>query len=275
MSHSFKQLIATLLDPRTWQGAGVYAAILCVIAVIVSRAVRIIADRTLSRERPRHLDRAVVQFLAQVAQVAVWITVVMVFLHIVPPLQKLGTALLAGVSVASVVIGLAAQNTLSNVIAGFSLVLYRPFEVDDVLTIAGPGGPAIVGVIERLSLGYTILRTLDDRRIVVPNNLIASQVSVSSNHARLRSMAIIPLILFDAKRVGEIKAALIAAANRAPEVIGIISCLEIPLETNAISLSLRLWCRNEAAAHSATAAIVGEIRRKASGEGIDVLVTGE
>ena len=43
--------------------------------------------------------------------------------HLVPLLRHLSTALLAGVSIASVVIGLAAQSTLGNVISGFALLL--------------------------------------------------------------------------------------------------------------------------------------------------------
>jgi len=47
--------------------------------------------------------------------------------HLVPVLRALGTAMLAGASVASIVLGLAAQNTLGNLIAGVALLLYDPF----------------------------------------------------------------------------------------------------------------------------------------------------
>ena len=120
-----RNFLGTLLDPHTWQGAGVYAILLIVFAGAVSRLITVVASRALMRGRKPHLDRAVVQFLTQFAQVVIWIIAVMIFLHVVPALQKLGTALLTGVSIASVVIGLAAQNTLSNFIAGFSLIPRR------------------------------------------------------------------------------------------------------------------------------------------------------
>ena len=269
---TLKQFVDTLLDPHTWQGAGVYAVLLIVIAMAASRLIRALATRALVRERSQHLDRAVVQFLTQLAQVIVWIIAVMIFLHVVPALQKLGTALLTGVSVASVVIGLAAQNTLSNFIAGFSLVLYRPFEVDDVLTITGPGGAAIIGVIERLSLGYTILRTFDDRRIVVPNNLMANQVAISSNHAQLRSMAIVSVIVPESSQAATVRSMLMEVARHQPDIICVISCLNLPLETTGTSLSLRMWCRSGAAVPTVTGSIIGEIREKAAAKRIDVLL---
>ncbi len=51
------------------------------------------------------------------------------FAHVVPELRTLGTALLAGASIISVVLGLAAQDTLGNLIAGFSLVASKAIRV--------------------------------------------------------------------------------------------------------------------------------------------------
>ena len=96
----------------------------------------------------------------------------------IPALRALGTGLLTGASVASVIVGLAAQSTLGNLIAGFALLLYRPFQLQDVVQVTAPGGPE-TGVVEDLTLGYTILRTPDNRRIVVPNNTMASGVMVN------------------------------------------------------------------------------------------------
>jgi len=273
MSNSLKQLFPTLLDPHTWQGAGVYALLLFVIAVIVSRAIRLIASSALNRNRKHQLDRAVVQFITQFAQVVIWIVAVMMFLDFIPALQNLGTALLTGVSVASVVIGLAAQTTLSNFIAGFSLILYRPFQVDDVLTVTGPGGKAMIGVIEQLSLGYTILRTFDDRRIVMPNNVIANQVAVSSNHAELRSMAIVSVILPTGQGSDRVRQFLVEAANRHTAVVRLISCIETLLPEGGVSLSLRMWCRSEATAQSVPRDVIQAVKEKTRATRIDILLS--
>src|ERR1700761_4369506 len=99
---ALKTVLDVFLNPRTWSGALVYASIIIVAATICGRLIRILARRALDRRT--HLDRGVVQFMTQLAQVVVWIVALTTFLHIIPALQKLGTALLAGVSVASVVI---------------------------------------------------------------------------------------------------------------------------------------------------------------------------
>ena len=54
---------------------------------------------------------------------------IVAYAHLIPELRSIGTALLTGVSLASIVIGLAAQSTLGNLISGIALVLYRPLRV--------------------------------------------------------------------------------------------------------------------------------------------------
>jgi small conductance mechanosensitive channel len=121
------------------------------------------------------VDRTTINFLAQIG---VWLFAFISYAHLVPALASLGTAWLAGVSVISVIMGLAAQNTLGNLIAGISLILYRPFKVGDRLQITAPTGLE-TGTVESLNLGYTVLKTDDNRRVVVPNSAMASQTTIN------------------------------------------------------------------------------------------------
>ncbi len=86
-------------------------------------------------------------------------------------LHSIATALLTGVSVVSVVFGLAAQNTLGNLVAGIAVLLYRPFQVGDTIQVVAPKGNEI-GMVDSISLGYTILITSDHRRVMVPNSAV-------------------------------------------------------------------------------------------------------
>ena len=97
----------------------------------------------------------------------------------VPGLRSLGTALLAGASVASILVGLAAQSTLGNLVAGLSLLLYRPFQIGDSVQLTVPAWVQ-TGTIEDLTLGYTVIKTSEDREIVVPNSVMASQAIIKS-----------------------------------------------------------------------------------------------
>lgn len=80
-------------------------------------------------------------------------------------------------SVISIVMGLAAQNTLGNLIAGLSLVLYRPISVGDNVQLNTPKG-LVTATVELISLGYTVLRDDDQDQILVPNSIMMSSVVI-------------------------------------------------------------------------------------------------
>jgi small-conductance mechanosensitive channel len=108
--------VTWLFDPSSLAGALLYAAIFFAAAAVVARLIRTAVRRLLSHPDNAQLDRTGIQFLAQLSQALVYLCALVLWAHVVPLLRNLGTALLAGVRVASVVIGLAAQNTLGNVI---------------------------------------------------------------------------------------------------------------------------------------------------------------
>ncbi|HZM27387.1 MAG TPA: mechanosensitive ion channel domain-containing protein [Gemmatimonadales bacterium] len=173
-----------LVDPSTLPGALLYAVLFFGTAAAVARVLRTFVRRLLSHADHVAVDRTGVQFVTQLTQALIYLCATVLYAHLVPVLRQLGTALLTGVSVASVVIGLAAQNTLGNIIAGFSILLYRPFRIGDLVQLAGPSGLA-TGRVESLSLGYTVIRADDGRKLIVPNSTMASQVTVNLNDVKL------------------------------------------------------------------------------------------
>lgn len=75
-------------------------------------------------------------------------------------------------------LGLAAQTTLGNLIAGLSIAMYEPFRVGDRLIVPAPEGPENATV-EKITLGDTILRTSESRRVVVPNSVMTGQTIIN------------------------------------------------------------------------------------------------
>lgn len=161
--------IGHFLDPGTTIGALVLAGVcflLCSIgAVLVRRASRRV-ERNLS-------DVTVLKFVTVFVQSLLFLVGLVLYAHMVPGLRAFGTALLAGASVASVVVGLAAQDTLGNLIAGFSLVLSRSVRVGDAIRLYCPVG-VIEAKVEVISLGFTALRDKDGNEVVVPNSVMMS-----------------------------------------------------------------------------------------------------
>jgi small-conductance mechanosensitive channel len=85
------------------------------------------------------------------------------------------SAVFASTAVVAVVIGLAAQGTLSNVVAGIVLAFSQPIRLGDRVSIDG-----LEGVVEELGLSYSRLRSDDGTSIEFPNALLAQKAIVSS-----------------------------------------------------------------------------------------------
>lgn len=77
--------------------------------------------------------------------------------------RELGAGLLASAGVAGLVIGLAAQRTLGNLLAGIQIAITQPIRLDDVVIVENEWG-----WIEEITLTYVVIRTWDLRRLVVP-----------------------------------------------------------------------------------------------------------
>jgi small-conductance mechanosensitive channel len=230
-----------LLNPATLVGAIFYGLVFFALATIAARLVRLAVAQALKRDHKRRIDRTVVAFLTQLAQIAIYLLAFIFYAHLIPDLRSLGTALLAGVSVMTVIIGLAAQTTLGNLIAGIALMLYRPFRVGDRLQINAPTGVEL-GTVESLTLGYTVLQTFDNRRIVVPNSVMVSQITVNLTHSRVLTQ--IPISIDYAADIEQARHILTELADAHPLVEAVVNCPVTQVDTTGVALTLRVWCAN-------------------------------
>jgi small-conductance mechanosensitive channel len=188
-------------------------------------------------------DQTAVRFLAQLARLAVWIFAFLAYAHIVPALKDLGGAGLLSVGVVSIVVGMAAQNTLGNLIAGVSLVLYRPFRLGDQLQVSAPGGLE-TGIVENVSLGYTILRTGDERRLVIPNNLMASQTVINLSMTKQPVPCAVVLSLEHDADADKARQILLEVARRQPGALGAPTCRITDLSGAGVTVTLTAWAAN-------------------------------
>ncbi|MBX3100485.1 MAG: mechanosensitive ion channel [Salinibacterium sp.] len=137
----------------------------------VSAVVRLFIDRVLTRYPTDVEDNRVARRIhTQMLVIQRLVTVVVAILTIAaialtfPGAQALGASLLASAGVVSVVAGIAAQSALGNVFAGMQLAFSDAIRVDDVVVADGAWGR-----IEEITLTYVVLRTWDQRRVVLPS----------------------------------------------------------------------------------------------------------
>ena len=109
--------------------------------------------------------RTQLQFIRKLAVMVIVFVTLSIILLSFSGLRRIGTGLLTGVGIGSIFVGLAAQTSLGNLLAGFQIAFTQPIRIDDVLVVEGEWGR-----VEDITLTYVVLRIWDQRRLILPIN---------------------------------------------------------------------------------------------------------
>jgi small-conductance mechanosensitive channel len=142
---------------------GVGAWLLARLALVVQDAALRHQDlSTPDNLRVRRLYTQVI-LLRRITVAVIAVTAVAAMLLTFASVRTIGASLLASAGVVGIVVGLAAQTTLSNVFAGLQLAFSDELRLDDVVVVEQEWGR-----IEELTLTYVVIRLWDERRLVLP-----------------------------------------------------------------------------------------------------------
>ena len=153
-----------------WHRLAIAAAVFAVVSLLARLVDWWLARRPLPRE-------AATRYLVLRRSVSAAILVVGLCsaLLVIPQVRAVATGILAS-SVLGVIIGFASQRTLGNFVAGLLIAISQPVRLGDRVAYDG-----VDGVVEEIGLTYTLIRTRDDARLVVPNEKLVSDTIRNSS----------------------------------------------------------------------------------------------
>jgi small-conductance mechanosensitive channel len=103
------------------------------------------------------------QFFKKTVVIVISIIALAIILMSFEQIRQLGTAILASAGVIGIIVGFAAQRSISTLLAGLQIAITQPFRIDDVVIVEGEWGR-----IEEITLTYVVVRIWDLRRLVLP-----------------------------------------------------------------------------------------------------------
>ena len=113
------------------------------------------------------------KFIKNVLSILIWIVGIVVAFSWLPHFSDAATALIASSGLIVLGIGLAAQETLGNAFSGMFISMFKPFEVGDRVHLTRAN---ITGFIEDITIRHTVVRTLLNSRVIIPNSLMNSEL---------------------------------------------------------------------------------------------------
>ncbi len=157
-----EEMIQRAIQLATELGIGlVTAAVILLIGRWIVKGVTSLVRKALQKSE---VDVTLERFICSLVY-AILLTIV-----VIAAINQLGvqtTSLVAVVGAAGLAIGFALQGSLSNFASGVLIVLFRPYKAGDMIEAAGESG-----IVQEVQIFTTILNTLDNRRVVIPNSQI-------------------------------------------------------------------------------------------------------
>jgi len=211
--------------------SALHALLIIVIGYVVYKLIRKMTTRLVEKSP---VDPIIVDFVNNILKFCFMIVVGIM------ALDALGvnmTSVTAVFTAAAAAIALAAKETLSGLIDGVKLLLAKPFSKGDLIEVDGT-----MGMIQEISLFYTYLLTLDNKRVVIPNSTIANTLFVNYSAHDTRRLDLYFDVAYDTdinearKVLEDICAQNPLTAQDAKPFVGVNE-----YKDSSISLVLRTW----------------------------------
>ena len=202
---------------------------------IAAKIVRAILRRAMTRAK---VDSTLVGFIANLAYMGL---ITFVFIAAIGVMGVDTNSFVAVMAAAGLAIGFALQGSLSNCAAGVMIILFRPFKTGDFIE-----GGGIVGVVEEILVFSTIMKTPDNKRIIVPNaNMTgANIINYSANPTRRVDLMFGIGYDDDIKKAKEIFERIVAdhpLVLKDPEPQIVVG----ELADSSVNFHVRPWCKTD------------------------------
>ena len=237
MNIDFAGQMETLETMAVDYGMDIVGAIaILVIGWIVAGWVRLAVRRALAR-----LPRADATVISAVSSLARYLVLAMVVVAVLAQFGVQTASILAVMGTIGLAVGLALQGTLSNVAAGFMLLILRPFKIGDYIDAEG-----VAGTVQDIGLFTTEFVTFDGLYLVVPNGQIWTKAIVNYTRLPTRRLDVGVGISYDddIEKAQSVLTDLMTGDERvleepAPQV------MVMALADSSVNLNLRCWTNKD------------------------------
>jgi small conductance mechanosensitive channel len=207
-----------------------------IVVLLATWLIKWVVDRYVRKllHANRHVDDTTAGFVMRIMDLGIWALALVVALGA----AGVDTAALAGgLAVGGFIVGFALKDTLGNLAAGFMLLLYRPFNVGDTVTIDGQSGDVVL-----LGMALTTMKAADGRIITLPNGKVLGNTILNHTREPTRRADVLVGIGYNDDIDGAVRA-ILEAVKQDPRVLAEPepSVRITSLGDNAVGLQVRPW----------------------------------
>lgn len=211
------------------------ALVVLFVGLILTKVCVKLMSKGLSKTK---LELTVVKFTTQIAKIVLYVLLITVVLSI---LGIPATSIITVIGTAGVAIGLALQNSLSNVAGGFLLMLTKPFKIGDYIITNG-----VEGTVSQISILHTRLDSFTNQAIFIPNGLAVNATIINNSGNDFRRVDLLFSISYDEDF--EKAQSVIREVINAHKLVDKTKPIDVRMSKHgesAIEITARSWCKTE------------------------------
>lgn len=233
---TLEKLWESVSDKMTSAGMKLlWAMVVLIVGLVLIRWLK----RALARSKAMaKVDQSARSFLRSLINVILY---VLLFLTIASILGIPMTSFVTILASASVAIGLALQGALANFVGGLMILLVHPFRVGDFIETVDHSG-----TVRSITVFYTILSTIDNKQITIPNGSLTNAAIVNYSAAENRRVDMMFSVGYESD-IEQVKGILLELAETHELALRDPAPMARLSQQNASSLDfvLRVWCKAE------------------------------
>jgi len=255
--------------------------LITLLVILIATVVTIKLTRRFIRSltKRNRIDETSARFTYRILASLIYIFAIFGIVSQIVPLRNMAVSLLAGSGVAIIVIGFAAQEAFSNIIAGFFISFFRPYSVGDLLNIPAND---IVGRVEDINLRHTVIRTFANNRVIIPNRTMNQAILENRDILDRKICNFLTISISYQSDIDKARAIMIEEALKHPLLLDERSAEEIEnnepqirvllanLGNFSVDLRCSLWTSNTTDGFYMMADLRESIKKRFDAEGIEI-----
>ena len=228
------QLVSQLIDLSVQAGKSILVAILIlVVGRFIVKLINKLVGQMLDR---RKVDPTIASFTKSFVNV---LLMVLLIITVVSALGVNTTSFAALLASAGVAVGMALSGNLQNLAGGLLLLFFKPYKVGDYISAQG-----VEGVVKAIQIFHTVLTTVDNKEIFVPNGALSSGTVVNFSRNDLRRVDQVVTVEYGTD-VNAVREAVMDIANADSRILkDPAPFVELgALADSSVNFTVRLWVK--------------------------------
>lgn len=157
------------------------------VSFILNKIIDVLISRTIKTKKKKNIT-TLLMFVKRIKKAVIYSLAVLVCLTLFDVFNSFSVTLLSGLGIGSVVIGLAAQESLKNFFGSVAIVAGNPYEVGDFIECIDK---AVSGTVEDITMRHTVIKTTNNRRVIIPNSEMNTYTIENFNYSDNESIKIV------------------------------------------------------------------------------------